>query len=203
MGFFGYASANFYSSEVKLVGFTYEQADSPTLILKSDSSLLVNRKPFFIPDFAQHFTATPCLVFRLCKVGKSISQQFAPRYWDSFTFGLNIKAKDLLQQAHQTGDAWTAAIAFDYSLVVGKMLDKELFKDVVFDLQIGAEKQRFTMQDWALTAEETIEKVSHLMTVRQGDLLFMDNKRYVYDLQQNTNCKVTYNDEEILFCAIK
>ena len=116
---------------------------------------------------------------------------------------MNIKAKDLLQQAHQTGDAWTAAIAFDYSLVVGKMLDKELLKDFVFDLQFGAENQQLTLQDWALTAEETIEKVSHLMTIRQGDLLFMDNKRYIYDLQQNTNYKVTYNDEEILFCAIK
>ena len=66
---------------MKIIGVTYGERKS--LILKGDSALLVNRKPFFIPDETNNPVAFPALALRVCRLGKHIAPRFANRYYDA------------------------------------------------------------------------------------------------------------------------
>ena len=65
------------------------------MVLKGDSSLLVNRKPFFIPDWSSDVRMTPCVVLRVSRLGKHVSARFASRYYDAVAPGLNMQAADM------------------------------------------------------------------------------------------------------------
>ena len=56
---------------MKIIGVTYGEAAS--LLLKGDSALLVNRKPFFVPDETRAPVAYPALALRVCRLGKTIA----------------------------------------------------------------------------------------------------------------------------------
>ena len=93
------------------------------MVLKGDSSLLVNRKPFFIPDWSEDIRMTPCIVLRVSRMGKHIGTRFAHRYYDAVAMGLNLYAADYLNK----GD-WTRAFGFDGSLPLGSWLEVEAWK---------------------------------------------------------------------------
>ena len=101
---------------MKIVGFANIE-NEVKIVLKSDSSLMVNRKPFFIPDWSEQVQYVPCVVVRVCKLGKHIAPKFASRYYDAIAPAVNIHAEDYRQQ----GDA-VRAWAFDNSLPVGVQL---------------------------------------------------------------------------------
>ena len=104
---------------MKIIGFSNID-NTVQMVLKCDSSMLVNRKPFFIPDWSNDVRMTPCAVLRVSRMGKNIGQKFASRYYDAVAPGLNICAADVLAQ----GDG-VKAWAFDYSLPMGKFMDLE------------------------------------------------------------------------------
>ena len=111
---------------MKIVGFANIE-NEVKIVLKSDSSLMVNRKPFFIPDWSEKVQYVPCVVVRVCKLGKHIAPKFASRYYDAIAPAVNIHAEDYRQQ----GDA-VRAWAFDNSLPVGVFmpLDQYMLSDL-------------------------------------------------------------------------
>ena len=54
----------------------------PVIFMKSDSALLKDRKPFFIPDFSSEIHYETEVVVKVNKLGKNIAEQFAHRYYD-------------------------------------------------------------------------------------------------------------------------
>lgn len=168
---------------MKLVGITSEG-----IALKSDSSLQVNKKPFFVPSFSEHFTATPCLVYRISRVGKSIQSKFAYRYVDAVTMGLDIVVDDCVGVAHN---------AFDYSLVVGTMHPiQEAFQ---VSLHLNSSEYVLTSTDFETTYMDAIARISSLLTLRQGDFLFIDHTTYHFPLCIDDE----YIVPDILYCKIK
>ena len=68
---------------MKVIGFTgnYDKREEvPQSYLMADSSILYTGRPFFVPDYAQHFVATPTIVVRTGRLGKCIAPKFAYRY---------------------------------------------------------------------------------------------------------------------------
>ena len=49
-----------------------------------DSALLLPGRPLFYPDFGGDWHACLFLAIRINRLGKSVSEKFAPRYYDSF-----------------------------------------------------------------------------------------------------------------------
>lgn len=152
------------------------------MAMKGDSSLLVNRKPFFIPDWSNDIRMTPCVVIRISRLGKNIGAKFATRYYDAAALGLNIFAADFVAQ----GD-WTRGWAFDYSLPLGTWLPlaDNPWKDLVIDIDFA------------------IELASQVMTLRQGDFIAIDCNIPSRQLIRDEVVKVQHNDQEILYCKIK
>lgn len=166
---------------MKIIGFS-QIASEVQMVLKGDSSLLVNRKPFFIPDWSEDVRVTPCVVLRVSRLGKNVASRFASRYFDAVALGLNMYAADCAAQ----GD-WVRAWAFDYSLVVGQMMPTELLNDY----------------STIISAEEAIERVSQVMTIRQGDMIYIDCKEEARPLVSEEVISVQKDNNELLYCKIK
>ena len=166
---------------MKIVGFANIE-NEVKIVLKSDSSLMVSRKPFFIPDWSEQVQYVPCVVVRVCKLGKHIAPKFASRYYDAIAPAVNIHAEDYRQQ----GDA-VRAWAFDNSLPVGVFMSLEKYQpsDLIVDI------------------DEAICEVSRLMTIRQGDLIFIEREIPSQPLVREEIFQEIVDGEEVLYCKIK
>lgn len=152
------------------------------MVLKGDSSLLVNHKPFFIPDWSEDIRMTPCVVLRISRLGKNIKANFAHRYYDAIALGLNVFAADFIA----SGDS-VRGWAFDYSLPLGKWI---AIDDNPWDNLI-------------ITMNEAIEQASQVMTIRQGDMIAIDLNVASRKLDKEETIQVEINGEEVLYCKIK
>ena len=71
------------------------ELSEPTIFMKSDSSLLKDGKPFFIPDFSSEVHYETEIVVRIDRLGKNIAERFAHRYYNEVTVGIDFTARDL------------------------------------------------------------------------------------------------------------
>ncbi len=92
---------------------------NPIFFLKPDSALLINNKPFYLPDFMGEIHHELELVIRINRLGKNIAAKFAPRYYDRLTLGIDFTARDLQKECKEKGLPWEISKAFDGSAVVG------------------------------------------------------------------------------------
>lgn len=166
---------------MKIVGFANIE-NTVRMVLKSDSSLMVNRKPFFIPDWSKDVRYAPAVVVRVCKLGKHVSAKFASRYYDSIAPAANLYAEDY----RVLGDS-IRAWAFDNSLPVGTFMPLE----------------NYMPEDLIISIDEAIEQVSQLMTIRQGDLIFIERNVPARSLTREEVLREEVNGEEVLYCKIK
>lgn len=170
---------------MKIIGFS-KVADEVKMVLKGDSSLLVNRKPFFVPDWSEDIKVTPCIVLRVSRLGKNIGVRFADRYYDGVAYGLNMQAADFVAK----GD-WTRGWAFDYSMVVGT--STETAADVWQDVN----------KQLVISCEDAVRLASEVMTIRQGDMIFIDYDVPPRTLQREEVITRSIDNREVLYCKIK
>ena len=166
---------------MKIISFTKVDGQLK-MVLKSDSSLLNNKKPFFIPDWSNDIQMTPCVVIRVSRLGKNIGARFANRYYNAIALGLNIFAADYLK----AGD-WTRAWAFDFSLPIGPWMEIEEnpWMDLVIDIN------------------DAIEQTSQVMTIRQGDIIVIDRDIASRQLNKEEVIEIQHENKELLYCKIK
>ena len=105
---------------MKIIGITYYDGKE-NVVLKSDSSMTVNRKPLFVPEAIGDLRVLPCWVLRVSRLGKCIAERYASRYYDAVAAGLDFFGADMLQAAKIGGRPWTEAVAFEGSLAFGEM----------------------------------------------------------------------------------
>lgn len=150
--------------------------DDPVIFTKADSSLLKDRKPFFIPDELGTIEYEAEIVVRVCRLGKSISERFAPRYYDAVTVGIDFTARDLLKKLSQQGLPWDMSKSFDGAAVIGEWVPKDKFLDVQrlrFHLDVNGEtKQEGCTSDMIYKVDEIISYVSRFFTLKTGDLIY-------------------------------
>ena len=166
-----------YRLHNKELGETLLEQENPVIFMKPDSSILRNRRPFFLPDFSERIEYETELVVRISRLGKSIEAKFADRYWDAVTLGIDFTARDLQQEYRAKGLPWELCKGFDSSAVVGDWIEKEnLAKDLQelnFRLDIdGKTVQQGYTGDMIFSVGKIIEYVSSFCTLKTGDLIF-------------------------------
>lgn len=148
----------------------------PVIFTKADSSLLKDGKPFFIPTHLGRVDYETEVVVRICKLGKSIPEQFAHRYYDAVTVGIDFTARDLQKQLREKGQPWEIAKGFDGAAVIGEWVEKEKFLDcqgLRFALDINGERrQEGCTCDMLVSIERLIAYISRFFTLKTGDLLY-------------------------------
>ena len=180
---------------MKIIGFIYRDG-SPEMVLKGDSCLLNGRKPMFIPDWTNELGVTDCMILRVSRLGKEIAPKFASRYYDAVAPGADFIALDIAREAQANGRPWTKAIDFDYSLAVGEWMEIGDWK-----LEIGDWK--LEIGDWLMTPEEAVAEASKVMTIRQGDLIYIQAKQAPKVVHKEEVICKQIGGEEKLYCKIK
>ena len=186
---------------MKIIGFIGIDG-GVEMVLKGDSCLLNNRKPFFIPEEDAQIRMTPCIVLRVSRLGKHIAPKFAGRYYDAVAHGADFADERLLERARETGGSWTRAIAFDYSLAVGEMMSKEEGIDASLEFPVAGfklqEDQTPQIESPVISPEDAIARASEVMTLRQGDLIY---------IHQINGSRIVHEEEVIeaegLYCKVK
>lgn len=181
---------------MKIIGFVYNSRKTKDdseweMVLKGDSCLLNGRKPFFLPEGATEIGATECLILRVSRLGKGIASRFADRYYDATAPGVDFTDLAALREAQEAGRPWTQAIAFDYSLAIGEWED------------VRSDDVQSTQESLVLSPEEAIAEASKAMTIRQGDLIYIQRKQTPRLVQKEEVIRMETNGEEKLYCKIK
>jgi 2-keto-4-pentenoate hydratase/2-oxohepta-3-ene-1,7-dioic acid hydratase in catechol pathway len=119
-----------YSKHNKELGETLLKPDSPVIFMKPDSSILRNRRPFFLPDNLGRIDYEAEVVVRISRLGKSIAANFADRYWDAVTLGIDFTARDMQTDFRSKGLPWELCKGFDGSAVIGDWIPREEAGDI-------------------------------------------------------------------------
>lgn len=159
------------------------------MAMKSDSSLLNQGKPFFLPDLNKDIRQCPCVVVRICRLGRSIEPRFADRYYDALAYGIDFRANDLLLQGQMT-----EGLAFDGALCVGEWLPSATFRQ---------QSDMLPVIEQALPFDDAIAQISCVMTLRMGDLLYIDLPEEAQPVQREDIISRYHNEQPLLYCRIK
>ncbi|MBQ5454509.1 MAG: fumarylacetoacetate hydrolase family protein, partial [Prevotella sp.] len=139
-------------------------------------ALLKDRKPFFIPDHLGRIDYETEVVVRICRLGKSIPQRFAHRYYDAVTVGIDFTARELQQKLREKGRPWDLCKGFDGSAAIGEWVDMDKFRDIQaihFHLDInGKTVQEGCTSDMMYKVDEIISFISQYFTLKTGDILY-------------------------------
>ena len=184
---------------MKIIGLTLlpkqKQMQSRSyMYLKPDSALVVNNKPFFIPDDHGEYYAHFCAVARINRLGKNIQEKFACRYYEELTIGLNII--NHAQLSETSPDAWLKATAFDNSMVVGQFAVENIEK-------IEINGVRYPLTNLQQQIKSAISEVSRTITIRMGDMVAADIEIPPKLLGLDDVISIVSDNKEILFCRIK
>ncbi len=165
-----------YPQHNKELDGTLYKPEAPIIFTKADSALLKDGKPFFIPDFMGRIDYETEVVVRICRLGKSIPERFAHRYYDALTVGIDFTARDLQEQLRKNRQPWDLCKGFDGSAVIGQWVDKEKFLNIntlPFHLDInGHTVQEGCTADMLYTIDSLIAYISQYFTLKTGDILF-------------------------------
>ena len=184
------------------------KTEEPVIFTKADSALLTNGRPFFIPDFTQRCDYETELVVRICRLGRSIPQRFAHRYYDAMTVGIDFTARDLQQQLTAKGHPWELCKGFDGSAAVGRFVPKERFgndiQNLHFHLDInGQTVQRGHTADMLRPVDELVSYISRIFTLKTGDLLYTGTPVGVGPVHENDHLCGWLEDEKLLEFNVK
>lgn len=147
-----------------------------------DTALHINKRPFFIPDYA-----TPCLMtthraVRICRLGRSISQRFAHRYYDAVTLCARFEAPTLPPAVGR---------CFDECLSVGEWLAKD------------AEDVSATTSALDDESCRAIAFVSTFFTLRQGDVILLTPLHGAEEVHIDQHIEQSLADQTVLQFNIK
>ncbi|MBO7499071.1 MAG: fumarylacetoacetate hydrolase family protein [Bacteroidaceae bacterium] len=196
-----------YAEHNKELENTLVLPESPVIFMKPDSAILKNGKPLFLPDFAERFDYETELVVRIHRMGKSIPERFAHRYYDAVTIGIDVTARDLQRRLKDKGLPWEMSKAFDGSAILGEFVPVEEVGDVQ-QLTFHAEIDGRTVQtgwtgDMLFSVDRLIAYVSQFHTLKTGDLLFTGTPAGVGPLHVGEHLDGYLGERKVLSFNIK
>lgn len=159
---------------MKLICAEYNKRGDVAYSVVGDNALLRNNDDFYIPDFAGHLTAEPHLVLRVSKIGKSVGERFAGRYYEEVGVGIRFHAEDLENSLLDKGLSPAMASAFDGSAAISPLVSRE---GSVEDWCLVFRKNEEVLysgrvEDLPLSPEQQIAAMSRYYMLKIGDFIY-------------------------------
>jgi len=153
-----------------------ERPKNPVVFIKADSAILPKEQDFYLPPFSNNVHHEVELLVKITKVGKHIAKEFAHKYYDEVSLGIDFTARDVQDELKSKGLPWEKAKSFDGSAVIGKWVSKSKYKDLN-DLNFSLKRNNEVVQSasselmlWKI--DELISYVSQFFTLKKGDIIF-------------------------------
>lgn len=173
---------------MKIIGFRHRNpgqglgSQDWVMEVKGDSALLNQRKPLFLPDWTSDVRYTPAVVVRICRLGKHIQPKFATRYYDAIAPAMDVVAWDKLAEDPALAVSWDGAFV------------TSLPSDKSDPLSPKGERDNISEQDIC----EAIARASEAMTLRMGDMVFVDKDMEAIPLKAEDVI-----EDGSLYCKVK
>jgi 2-keto-4-pentenoate hydratase/2-oxohepta-3-ene-1,7-dioic acid hydratase in catechol pathway len=180
---------------------------TPVFFMKPDSALVISNRPFFYPDFSNDVHHELELVIRIDRLGRSIEEKYAHKYFSEIGLGVDFTARDLQAKQKEKGLPWEIAKGFDYSAPISEFFPVKKYEDIhklSFNLDINGK----TVQDgnsslMIFSYEKIISYVSRFMTLKTGDLIFTGTPAGVGPVAINDRLEAYLEGEKIMDFPIK
>ena len=175
--------------------------------MKPDTSILLKKQPFFIPDFSDNVHYEVEVLVKINRVGKYIDEKFAHKYYQELSLGIDFTARDLQSDLKSKGLPWEKAKAFDGSAVVGNWINKSEFtnvNDLEFSLEINGnvvQQSSTALMLWKIDA--LIAYISKFFTLKIGDIIFTGTPSGVGKLIENDQLVGKIQNKEMFSIKVK
>ena len=184
-----------------------EKPTEPVVFLKPDTTIILKKQPFFIPDFSKNVQHEVEVLVKINRVGKYIAPEFAHKYYDQIGLGIDFTARDLQQTLKQKGLPWEKAKAFDGSAVIGKWVSKRQFENLN-NMSFSLKKNDTIVQsgntkDMLWNIDGIISYVSQFFTLKIGDIIFTGTPSGVGPVQANDSLSGYIENEEFFNIKVK
>jgi len=184
-----------------------EVPTSPVFFMKPDSALVINNRPFFYPEFSKDVHHELEVVIRINRLGRSIEEQFADRYYSEVALGVDFTARDLQAEQKKKGLPWEIAKGFDYSAPISEFFPVEKFGDI-HNLSFRLDLNGKTVQDgntslMIFSFEKIISYVSRFMTLKTGDLIYTGTPAGVGPVAINDRLEAYLEGEKLMDFPVK
>ena len=181
----------------------HSTAGEDTFYLRPDTALLRNNQPFYYPDFTNELCGELCLVFRVCRLGRSINEHFAARYLDAVGLSLLLTAADIRRRCIEQSLPFDAAVSFDYSAALSpEFLPLNTRQDWNYELKINNREIPLNHFDFNALLKVVVPMVSRFLTFKIGDYIFMPISSE-FNLQQGQTVTASLENRALLHIEIR
>ena len=184
-----------------------EVPKDPVIFLKPDTSILLKKQPFFIPDFSDNVHYEVEVLVKINRVGKYIDEKFAHKYYQELGLGIDFTARDLQSDLKSEGLPWEKAKAFDGSAGVGDWINKSEFTNIN-DFEFSLEKNGNVVQQtttalmlWKIDA--LIAYISKFFTLKIGDIIFTGTPSGVGKIVENDQLGGRIQNRDMFSITVK
>jgi len=148
----------------------------PVIFIKPDTALLPNKGTLYLPEYSNDVHYEIELIFKVCLEGKFIQPEYALKYVNQISVGIDFTARDVQEECKKKGLPWTKAKCFNGSAAVGEFIPvSEIhdLKNISFELyQNGQIKQQGNSVMMLFDVPAIISYISTIMTLKRGDIIF-------------------------------
>lgn len=169
-----------------------------------DSTVVRNGNPVFVPDFDDMFTARTFLAVKISRLGKTIAERFADRYYETAAPAFCITAENLLSRLRVEGLPWTEATAFDKSCPVGEFIPFERIEAEDLKFEINGQVSQTLPPPKRDVIRKAISIASRNNTLKMGDLILLPfPEEKPFELIPDNNIRLLAGEEALIELPIR
>lgn len=189
-----------YAAHAKELG--NEVPENPVIFFKPDTAILRENKDFYYPEYSKNIHYECEVIFRICKEGKYIQEEFVPNHIDAIGLGIDFTARDLQDEAKKKGLPWTLAKGFNDSAPISDLLpieDYPNWQDLHFTCNINNEvRQQGHTANMIYPIKFLVAYISKFITLKKGDLIFTGTPEGVGPVQIGDHIEAWLEDKQLL-----
>lgn len=182
------------------------QNNDITVKVLPDTAMLIQKRPFFIPDFTKECKVQLCYAVRINRLGRSIHAKFANRYYDAheIMLGAHFIARDLLDNLKKEGKPYDIAVGFDNAVVLSESYNENLSDQAKAMIEIDSNLYQypFDLNIYALV-DQQIAEISEFYTLKQGDILLIPVSPEEHQVEIDNRVSLYLNDKKLTSFNVK
>ena len=171
----------------------------PGMTLISDSAITLSGRPVFLPDFDTQWTAEFYIALKVCRLGKSISEKFAHRYYDRCTIAMRLVPTNVTSELRTHGRPTAICDIFDNALTLGNWVD---ICDIPETVTATIGDESITINGLKCIADNAISNVSRYTTLKIGDAIMLGRLTAAISVERGTQVHATIENQECLSLKI-
>ncbi|MEX0769849.1 MAG: fumarylacetoacetate hydrolase family protein [Balneolaceae bacterium] len=167
--------------------------DEPLVFLKPNSAILTDGGKVILPDRSEDVHHEVELIVQIGQKGKNIPKSEAHHYLSGYGIGIDLTARDLQQQAKESGKPWTLAKGFDTFAPISSFnsfTSLEELQNMELELQVNGEpRQKGNTRNMLFPIADLISYLSGVFTLQPGDLIFTGTPEGVGPVQKGDHLR--------------